>query len=47
VVGIQIRHPAGSVGYGTYEYVSKITHTTDHSFTYRIVTDNMIRPTSK
>jgi putative ABC transport system permease protein len=29
----------GTVGYGTYEYISKITHTTDHSFTYRIVTD--------
>jgi putative ABC transport system permease protein len=29
----------GSVGYSTYEYVSKITHTTDHSFTYRIATD--------
>jgi putative ABC transport system permease protein len=29
----------GTVGYGTYEYISKITHTTAHSFTYRIVTD--------
>ena len=29
----------GTVAYGTYEYISKITHTTDHSFTYRIVTD--------
>ena len=29
----------GTVGYGTYEYISKVTHTTDHSFTYRIVTD--------
>ncbi len=29
----------GSIGYSTYEYVSKLTHTTDHSFTYRIVTD--------
>jgi putative ABC transport system permease protein len=29
----------GTVAYGTYEYISRITHTTDHSFTYRIVTD--------
>jgi putative ABC transport system permease protein len=29
----------GTVGYGTYEYISRITHTTDHSFSYRIVTD--------
>ena len=29
----------GIVAYGTYEYISKTTHTTDHSFTYRIVTD--------
>ncbi|HTX91466.1 MAG TPA: FtsX-like permease family protein [Anaerolineales bacterium] len=29
----------GTVAYGTYEYISKITHTTDHAFTYRIVTD--------
>ena len=29
----------GSVGYSTYEYISRITHTNDHSFTYRVVTD--------
>jgi putative ABC transport system permease protein len=29
----------GTVGYGTYEYISELTHTTNHSFTYRIVTD--------
>jgi putative ABC transport system permease protein len=29
----------GTVAYGTYEYISRITHTTDHAFTYRIVTD--------
>jgi putative ABC transport system permease protein len=29
----------GTVGYGTYEYISRITHTTNHSFTYRIVTE--------
>jgi putative ABC transport system permease protein len=29
----------GTVGYGTYEYISRITHTTAHSFTYRVVTD--------
>jgi putative ABC transport system permease protein len=29
----------GTVGYGTYEYISKITHTANHSFTYRIVTE--------
>ena len=29
----------GTVAYGTYEYISRITHTTSHSFTYRIVTD--------
>jgi putative ABC transport system permease protein len=40
VVGIfKFVNQQGSVGYSTYEYVSKITHTTDHSFTYRIATD--------
>jgi putative ABC transport system permease protein len=40
VVGIfKFVNQQGTVGYGTYEYVSKITHTTEHSFTYRIVTD--------
>jgi putative ABC transport system permease protein len=29
----------GTVAYGTYEYISRISHTTGHSFTYRIVTD--------
>jgi putative ABC transport system permease protein len=29
----------GTVAYGTYEYISRITHTSNHSFTYRIVTD--------
>ena len=40
VVGIfKFVNQSGTVGYGTYEYISKITHTTNHSFTYRIVTD--------
>ena len=29
----------GTIGYATYEYISKLTHTANHSFTYRIVTD--------
>ena len=29
----------GTVAYGTYEYISRITNTSNHSFTYRIVTD--------
>ena len=29
-----------TVAYGTYETISKVTHTTDHAFTFRIVTDN-------
>jgi putative ABC transport system permease protein len=40
VVGIfKFVNQQGSIGYSTYEYISKVTHTTDHSFTYRIVTD--------
>ena len=40
VVGIfKFVNQQGTIGYSTYEYVSKITHTTNHSFTYRIVTD--------
>jgi putative ABC transport system permease protein len=29
----------GTIAYSTYEYVSKLTHTTNHSFSFRIVTD--------
>ncbi len=40
VVGIfKFVDQQGTIGYSTYEYVSEITHTTHHSFTYRIVTD--------
>jgi putative ABC transport system permease protein len=40
VVGIfKFVDQQGTIGYSTYEYVSEITHTTNHSFTYRIVTD--------
>ena len=40
VVGIfKFVDQQGTIGYSTYEYVSEITHTTNHSFTYRVVTD--------
>jgi putative ABC transport system permease protein len=40
VVGIfKFVSQQGEVGYGTYETISQITHTTNHSYTYRIVTD--------
>ena len=40
VVGIfKFASQDGTVAYGTYETISKVTHTTDHAFTYRIVTD--------
>ncbi len=40
VVGIfKFASQDGTMAYGTYEYISKVTQTTDHAFTYRIVTD--------
>ena len=29
----------GTIAYGTYDYVAKVTHTFNHSFSFRIVTD--------
>jgi putative ABC transport system permease protein len=29
----------GTIAYSTYEYLSRLTHTANHSFSYRIVTD--------
>ncbi|MGB8213709.1 MAG: FtsX-like permease family protein [Anaerolineales bacterium] len=40
VVGIfKFASQDGTVAYGTYETISRVTHTTDHAYTYRIVTD--------
>ena len=40
VVGIfKFASQDGTVAYGTYETISRVTHTTDHAFTYRVVTD--------
>jgi putative ABC transport system permease protein len=40
VVGIfQFVNQQGIIAYSTYEYVSKLIHITNHSYTYRIVTD--------
>jgi putative ABC transport system permease protein len=40
VVGIfQFVNQQGLIGYSTYEYVARLTHITNHSFSYRIVTD--------
>jgi putative ABC transport system permease protein len=30
----------GTVAYGTYDTISQVTHTTDHAFTFRVVTDS-------
>jgi putative ABC transport system permease protein len=40
VVGIfKFVNQQGTIAYSTYEYVSSLTHVTNHAFTYRIVTD--------
>jgi putative ABC transport system permease protein len=40
VVGIfQFVNQQGTIAYSTYEYISSLTHITNTSFTYRIVTD--------
>jgi putative ABC transport system permease protein len=40
VVGIfRFVNQQGTIAYSTYEYISKLTHTSYHSFSYRIVTD--------
>jgi putative ABC transport system permease protein len=40
VVGIfKFVNQQGTIAYSTYEYISKLTHTTNHSFSYRVVTD--------
>ncbi len=40
VVGIfKFASQDGTIAYGTYDAISKATHTTDHAFTFRIVTD--------
>jgi putative ABC transport system permease protein len=40
VVGIfKFASQDGTMAYGTYDAISKVTQTTDHAFTYRIVTD--------
>jgi putative ABC transport system permease protein len=40
VVGIfRFVNQQGTIAYSTYEYISKITHSANHSFSYRVVTD--------
>lgn len=40
VVGIfKFVNQQGNIAYSTYEYISALTHVTNHAFTYRIVTD--------
>ena len=40
VVGIfKFVNQQGTIAYSTYEYISALTHITNHAFTYRIVTD--------
>ncbi len=40
VVGIfKFASQGGTVAYGTYETISAVTHTSNHAFTFRIVTD--------
>ncbi len=40
VVGIfKFVNSQGSIAYSTYEYISHLTHSTNYSFSYRIVTD--------
>ena len=41
VVGIfKFASQDGTVAYGTYDSISQVTHTTDHAFTFRVVTDS-------
>jgi len=41
VVGIfQFVNQQGTIAYSTYEYIAQLTHLTNHSFSYRIVTDH-------
>ena len=40
VVGIfKFVNQQGTIAYSTYEYISKLTHTSNHSFSYRVVTE--------
>jgi putative ABC transport system permease protein len=40
VVGIfKFVNQQGTIAYSTYEYISRLTHSSNHSFSYRIVTD--------
>ena len=40
VVGIfKFVNQQGTIAYSTYEYISRLTHVTNHAFSYRIVTD--------
>ncbi len=40
VVGIfKFVNQQGTIAYSTYEYISKLTHTANHSFSYRVVTE--------
>jgi putative ABC transport system permease protein len=40
VVGIfQFVNQQGTIAYSTYEYISSLTHITNHAYSYRIVTD--------